>query len=77
MPQFSDPGLPDQVILGAPRTFELGRFGEVVMRCMRVLATLHRWWGVAFCLLFAMWFASGHRHALRAVPGAEREAGDA
>ena len=26
---------------------------------MRMLATLHRWWGVAFCLLFAMWFASG------------------
>jgi hypothetical protein len=26
---------------------------------MRVLATLHRWWGVAFGLLFAMWFASG------------------
>ena len=26
---------------------------------MRVLAALHRWWGVAFCLLFAMWFASG------------------
>lgn len=26
---------------------------------MRTLATLHRWWGVAFCLLFAMWFASG------------------
>jgi hypothetical protein len=26
---------------------------------MRVLSTLHRWWGVAFCLLFAMWFASG------------------
>jgi hypothetical protein len=26
---------------------------------MRGLATLHRWWGVAFCLLFAMWFASG------------------
>jgi hypothetical protein len=26
---------------------------------MRALATLHRWWGVAFCLLFAMWFASG------------------
>ena len=24
-----------------------------------MLATLHRWWGVAFCLLFAMWFASG------------------
>jgi hypothetical protein len=26
---------------------------------MRFLATLHRWWGVAFCLLFGMWFASG------------------
>ena len=26
---------------------------------MSLLATLHRWWGVAFCLLFAMWFASG------------------
>ena len=26
---------------------------------MDFLATLHRWWGVAFCLLFAMWFASG------------------
>jgi hypothetical protein len=26
---------------------------------MRVLATVHRWWGVVFCLLFAMWFASG------------------
>ena len=26
---------------------------------MRALAALHRWWGVAFCLLFAMWFASG------------------
>lgn len=26
---------------------------------MRILATLHRWWGVVFCLLFAMWFASG------------------
>ncbi len=26
---------------------------------MRLLATLHRWWGVAFCLLFATWFASG------------------
>jgi hypothetical protein len=26
---------------------------------MRILATLHRWWGGAFCLLFAMWFASG------------------
>ena len=26
---------------------------------MRLIAALHRWWGVAFCLLFAMWFASG------------------
>ena len=26
---------------------------------MRVLTLLHRWWGVMFCLLFAMWFASG------------------
>jgi hypothetical protein len=26
---------------------------------MRVLIWLHRWWGVVFCLLFAMWFASG------------------
>jgi hypothetical protein len=26
---------------------------------MGFLATLHRWWGVAFGLLFAMWFASG------------------
>lgn len=26
---------------------------------MKALAILHRWWGIAFCLLFAMWFASG------------------
>jgi hypothetical protein len=26
---------------------------------MQFLTTLHRWWGVAFCLLFATWFASG------------------
>ncbi len=26
---------------------------------MHLLILLHRWWGVAFCLLFAMWFASG------------------
>lgn len=26
---------------------------------MRILAILHRWWGIALCLLFAMWFASG------------------
>jgi hypothetical protein len=26
---------------------------------MHLLILLHRWWGVVFCLLFAMWFASG------------------
>ena len=26
---------------------------------MRTLTVLHRWFGVAFCLLFAMWFATG------------------
>jgi hypothetical protein len=26
---------------------------------MHHLASLHRWWGIAFCPLFAMWFASG------------------
>jgi hypothetical protein len=26
---------------------------------LRPLILLHRWFGVAFCLLFAMWFASG------------------
>ena len=26
---------------------------------MRHLILLHRWWGVAFCLLFSAWFASG------------------
>ena len=26
---------------------------------MRALVLIHRWLGVAFCLLFAMWFASG------------------
>ncbi len=26
---------------------------------MRTLTVLHRWFGVAFCVLFAMWFASG------------------
>src|SRR5579885_1544143 len=26
---------------------------------MRALIFVHRWLGVAFCLLFAMWFASG------------------
>jgi hypothetical protein len=26
---------------------------------MHLLILLHRWWGVVFCLLFAMWFTSG------------------
>ena len=26
---------------------------------MRALVLIHRWLGIAFCLLFAMWFASG------------------
>src|SRR5262249_61502674 len=28
-------------------------------RLMRTLILFHRWLGVVFCLLFAMWFASG------------------
>ena len=26
---------------------------------MRAIVLLHRWLGIAFCLLFAMWFATG------------------
>jgi len=26
---------------------------------MHLLVAVHRWWGIAFCLLFAMWFATG------------------
>jgi hypothetical protein len=40
---------------------------------MGLLATLHRWWGVAFCLLFAMWFASGI--VMHFVPFPERSEG--
>ena len=39
---------------------------------MRLLTWLHRWWGVVFCLLFAMWFASGIVMHFRAVSGARR-----
>ena len=42
---------------------------------MRALATLHRWWGIAFCLLFAMWFASGI--VMHFVPYPARSAGGA
>ena len=37
---------------------------------MSFLAALHRWWGVAFCLLFSMWFASGA--VMHFVPYPER-----
>jgi PepSY-associated TM region len=48
---------------------------------MPLLATLHRWWGVVFCLFFAMWFASGivmhfapfpARSAAEATPSIDR-----
>jgi uncharacterized iron-regulated membrane protein len=45
---------------------------------MRALIVLHRWLGVAFCLLFAMWFASGivmHFVPFPALTEAERFAG--
>jgi hypothetical protein len=45
---------------------------------MRALILLHRWLGVAFCLLFAMWFASGivmHFVPFPALSDAERIAG--
>jgi hypothetical protein len=45
---------------------------------MRALVLLHRWLGVAFCLLFAMWFASGivmHFVPFPALTEVERLAG--
>ena len=42
---------------------------------MRLLTLLHRWLGVVFCLLFAMWFATGivmHFVAFPALTEAER-----
>ena len=45
---------------------------------MRALVLIHRWLGIAFCLLFAMWFASGivmHFVAFPALTDAERVAG--
>ncbi|HEY1983223.1 MAG TPA: PepSY domain-containing protein [Xanthobacteraceae bacterium] len=45
---------------------------------MRALILLHRWLGVAFCLLFAMWFASGivmHFVPFPALTEANRMAG--
>jgi PepSY-associated transmembrane protein len=45
---------------------------------MRVLILIHRWLGIAFCLLFAMWFSTGmvmHVVAFPALTEAERVAG--
>src|SRR5580700_7576363 len=54
--------------------------GEIgLSRAMiRALILLHRWLGVAFCLLFAMWFASGivmHFVPFPALPEVDRIAG--
>jgi hypothetical protein len=45
---------------------------------MKALVVLHRWLGVGFCLLFAMWFATGivmHFVPFPALPESERIAG--
>src|SRR6202020_3172196 len=45
---------------------------------MRILVLLHRWLGIGFCLLFAMWFASGivmHFVPFPSLTEAERFAG--
>jgi uncharacterized iron-regulated membrane protein len=45
---------------------------------MRTLVLLHRWLGIAFCLLFAMWFATGmvmHFVPFPALTEAERVGG--
>jgi hypothetical protein len=50
--------------------------GVVVL--LRALILLHRWLGVAFCLLFAMWFASGivmHFVPYPSFTAADRHAG--
>src|SRR5580700_3382467 len=54
--------------------------GEIgLSRAMiRALILLHRWLGVGFCLLFAMWFASGivmHFVPFPSLTEAERFAG--
>jgi hypothetical protein len=48
------------------------------IRPLRALIWLHRWLGVAFCLLFALWFASGivmHFVPYPSFTAAERRAG--
>src|SRR5215207_8721668 len=45
---------------------------------MQALVLVHRWLGIAFCLLFAMWFATGmvmHFVPFPALTDAERIAG--
>src|SRR5476649_2215042 len=45
---------------------------------MRALILVHRWLGIAFCLLFAMWFATGivmHFVAFPALTETERIGG--
>ena len=45
---------------------------------MNVIVLLHRWLGIAFCLLFAMWFATGivmHFVPFPSLTEAERFAG--
>ena len=45
---------------------------------MKALVLLHRWLGIGFCLLFAMWFASGivmHFVPFPSLTEAERFAG--
>src|SRR5256885_8460375 len=45
---------------------------------MRAIVLLHRWLGIAFCLLFAMWFATGivmHFVPFPALTEAERVGG--
>ena len=45
---------------------------------MGAIVLLHRWLGIAFCLLFAMWFASGivmHFVPFPSLTEAERFAG--
>lgn len=45
---------------------------------MRAIVLLHRWLGIAFCLVFAMWFATGivmHFVPFPSLTEAERFAG--
>src|SRR5262252_6929482 len=53
-------------------------FDGAIFPRMRALTLIHRWLGIAFCLLFAMWFASGivmHFVPFPALDPTERLAG--